>query len=44
MKTFEHIVEIIISTEINQLQHKGRFIDLHNSKRSRWNSRRNYGL
>lgn len=44
MKTFDNIIDILTTQENNQLEHKGKFIDLHNSKRSRWNNRRNYGL
>ncbi len=44
MKTLENIFGIFSTSENNQLQHRGRFIDLHSSKRSSWNSRRNYGL
>ncbi len=44
MKTFENIIVLFSSTENNQLQHKGRFVNLHSSKRFNWNSRRNYGF
>jgi hypothetical protein len=44
MKTLENLIDIFGATENNQLMHKGRFVNLHNSKRSNWNNRRNYGL
>jgi hypothetical protein len=44
MTTLENIIDIFTTTETVQLQHKGRFVDLHSSKRSSWNRRRNYGF
>ncbi len=44
MKTLENIIDIFSTTENDQLQHKGRFVNIHCSKRASWNSRRNYGL
>jgi len=44
MKTLDNIIDILTSQESNYLQHKGRFIDLQNTKRASWNNRRNYGL
>lgn len=43
MKTLDNIIEIFTNQENSQLQHKGRFIDFHSSKRTNWNNRRNYG-
>jgi hypothetical protein len=43
MKTLENIFDIFSTSENNQLMHKGRFVNLHNSKRISWNNRRNYG-
>ena len=44
MKTFNNIIDILITQENSQLQHKGRFIDFHNTKRTSWNNKRNYGF
>ena len=44
MKTLENIIEIFASENNDQLQHKGRFIDFNETKRSSWNRRRNYGF
>jgi len=44
MKTLDNLIDILITQESNHLQHKGRFIDFHNTKRTSWNNRRNYGL
>ena len=44
MKTLDIIIDILNTQENNQLEHKGRYIDLHSSKRVKWNNRRNYGL
>lgn len=44
MKTLENIISIFSTLENNQLQHKGRFVNIHSSNRISWNNRRNYGL
>ena len=44
MKTLDNIIDILTPQENNQLEHKGRFIDFHSTKRSNWNRKRNYGL
>jgi hypothetical protein len=44
MKTLENIMGILTTLENNQLEHKGRYIDFHSTKRSSWNSKRNYGF
>jgi len=44
MKTLDNIIDIYLTQENSQLEHKGRFINLHGSKRTSWNSRRNYGF
>ncbi|MEX1382908.1 hypothetical protein [Lutibacter sp.] len=44
MKTLDTIIDIFTTQENSQLEHKGKFIDFHNAKRTNWNRRRNYGL
>ena len=44
MKTLDTILDVLMTTETNQLLHRGRFINLHDSKRTSWNKRRNYGF
>jgi hypothetical protein len=44
MKTLNNIIDYLSTTENDQLKHKGRFIDLHNAKRTSWNRKRNYGF
>lgn len=44
MKTLDNIIDTYLTPENNHLEHKGRFINLHNSKRTSWNNRRNYGF
>ncbi len=44
MKTLDTILDILMTTETNQLEHRGRFINIHDSKRTSWNKRRNYSL
>ena len=44
MKTLDTIFGLVMTSETDVLQHRGRFINLHNSKRTSWNKRRNYGL
>ena len=44
MKTLDNIINILTTQENNQLKYKGQFINFHSSKRTSWNSRRNYAL
>lgn len=44
MKTLENIMDILTTEENNQLEHKGRYIDFHSTKRYSWNHKRNYGF
>jgi len=44
MKTLDNLLNILTEQENDQLKHKGQFINFHNTKRTSWNNRRNYGL
>jgi len=44
MTTLDTIIDIFTTQENNQLEHKGKFIDFHSSKRMNWNRKRNYGF
>jgi len=44
MKPLDNIIDILTAQESNLLEHKGKFIDMHNNKRTSWNNRRNYGF
>jgi hypothetical protein len=44
MKTLDTILDLVMTPERDVINHRGRFIDLHNSKRTSWNKRRNYGF
>jgi len=43
METYDSIIDILTTQETNLFEHKGKFIDLHHTKRTSWNNRRNYG-
>lgn len=44
MKTLNNIFDILTTQESNLFEHKGRYIDFQNNKRSNWNHKRNYGF
>jgi hypothetical protein len=44
MKTLDTIFDLLMTPETDVLQQRGKFINIHDSKGTSWNKRRNYGL